>query len=233
MSDTNLRISPHYLGDAGKEYYIKGFTKATQPGRLFQAEYFRPYCNEGLILLDFGCADGFFLRNLPAKKRIGVEVNDTARLKCEEVSYLDGCAIDLHATLASVETASVDIAISNHCLEHVPNPLENLEELYRVLKKEGLIVLVVPFDDWRNAAHKNWDPDDKNHHLYTWSPMNLGNLVSEAKFDVLNTRICSQAWSPKIFWIQRWLGIHAFLMACRLLSVLRNRREIFLLAKKL
>lgn len=232
MDDKKLKISNHYLGDAGKDYFAKGFKKETQPGRLFQSEYFKPYCNDRLTLLDFGCANGLFLRNLPAKKRIGVEANPAARLKCVEESCKDGNSIELHETLSTIESNIVDIAISNHCLEHVPNPFENLEELYRVLKKDGLFVLIVPFDDWRNSDNKKWKPADHNHHLYTWCPMNIGNLVAEAKFNVLETKICTQAWSPKIFWVQRLFGNRAFRLACYLLSVLINRREIFLLAKK-
>jgi SAM-dependent methyltransferase len=231
MADKKLRISNHYLGDAGKNYFAKGFKTETQPGRLFQLEYFKPFCNDRLTLLDFGCADGFFLRNLPAKKRIGVEANSAARLKCVE-SCQDGCSIKLHETLSTIRSGSIDIAISNHCLEHVPNPLENLEELYRVLKKDGVFVLIVPFDDWRNSDNKKWKPADYNHHLYTWSPMNIGNLVTEAKFKVLDTKICTQAWSPKILWINRFFGNFVFRYACFMLSALINRREVFLLAKK-
>ena len=233
MTDKKLRISSHYLGESGKMYFEGGFKKESEPGRLFQARHFQPYCDEGLDLLDFGCADGFFLRALPARRRIGIEVNPAARQRCEELCREENTSIELHETLSSVENEAVDIIISNHCLEHVPNPIENLEQMRRCLRPQGDLLLVVPFDDWRNNKHKNWRAGDTDFHLYTWSPMNLGNLVCDAGFHVITSNICSQAWSPKILWIQTYMGDFFFKIACRLLSEIRNRREVFLAAKKM
>ncbi len=55
-------VSPHYLGTRGRSYYQKGFGPQKHEGRLLQAEYFRPYCGDALVLLDFGSADGLFPR---------------------------------------------------------------------------------------------------------------------------------------------------------------------------
>lgn len=74
-----MNISKHYLDDRGRNYFQKGFGPDKAAGRLLQAEYFLPFCREELVLLDFGCADGLFLRNLPAKRRIGVEAIAEAR----------------------------------------------------------------------------------------------------------------------------------------------------------
>ncbi|ABC76303.1 class I SAM-dependent methyltransferase [Syntrophus aciditrophicus] len=232
MPNDKLRISSHYLGDSGKKYFEDGFKKESEPGRLFQSRYFQPYCDRDIDLLDFGCADGFILRSLPARRRIGIEVNPAARQRCEELCLKENTSIELHDTLTCVENEAVDTIISNHCLEHVPNPMENLEHMKRCLRPRGYLVLVVPFDDWRNAQHRVWQPNNKDHHLYTWSPMNLGNMVSEAGFQIVSVSLCSQAWSPKIIWIQRKMGDFFFKIACRVLSIIKNRREVLLVARK-
>lgn len=49
--------------------------------------------------------------------------------------------------LSRIESSSYDFVISSHVLEHVANPLQALGEWVRVLKDNGLFVLVVPRRD--------------------------------------------------------------------------------------
>lgn len=55
--------------------------------------------------------------------------------------------IDLIADskLLPFKNESVDIIISQAVLEHTPDSVENIDEMYRVLKKNGLIYCEVPF----------------------------------------------------------------------------------------
>ena len=57
-----------------------------------------------------------------------------------------------------------------------------------VLKPGGLLVLYVPVDDWRLRRQRRVDPD-VNHHLYTWTPLLLANLLREAGFADPNCRV--------------------------------------------
>ena len=41
-----------------------------------------------------------------------------------------------------------DFVISSNCLEHVANPLEAIQEWVRVLKKDGLLLIIVPHKDY-------------------------------------------------------------------------------------
>jgi len=49
--------------------------------------------------------------------------------------------------LEQVPSDSYDFVLSSHCLEHVANPLKAIAEWKRVLKEQGLLVLVVPHKD--------------------------------------------------------------------------------------
>ncbi len=51
------------------------------------------------------------------------------------------------SNLQCIEDSSYDFVLSSHCIEHLANPLEGLAEWIRVLKQDGLIVLVVPHKD--------------------------------------------------------------------------------------
>lgn len=222
--------SEHYLGERGREY-AKGFD-ALELGRIYQTHYFRNHCTENRVLLDFGCADGLFLRSLPARARIGVEANPAVRKQCIELSRQASRPIELHENLSTVTNESVDVVISNHSLEHVLNPLHEIREVERVLKPAGLLLIVVPFDDWRSKRHRTWSTGDPDHHLFTWSPLNLGNLVSEAGLKVQHCSVHTAAWSPKFFWIHRFFGVCMFALACYLFGLLTNRREVFCRAVK-
>lgn len=230
---TELRnVSKNYLGIRGQKYFGKRFGPEMQDGRLLQSEYFRPFCGGDLVVLDFGCADGLFLRNLPAKRRIGVEVNEEALEHCHEICQKEGCAIELYKTLEEIKEGIVDVIISNHCLEHIPNPFGSLLEMLKVLRPGGRLVLMLPFDDWRSRGHREWWLGDHDKHLYTWSPQNIGNLLAEAGFVVEWAKMITSAWSPKFMGLRRFLPAVVFNAIRWEFAIMRQRRQVFCLAHK-
>lgn len=62
------------------------------------------------------------------------------------------------ADLKPVKDSSYDCLLASHCLEHVANPLRALSEWRRVLKEDGLMLLLLPHRDgtfdWRRPATK-------------------------------------------------------------------------------
>lgn len=50
-------------------------------------------------------------------------------------------------SLEFIADGTYDFVLSSHCLEHLANPLPSLAEWGRVLKDDGLLVLVVPHKD--------------------------------------------------------------------------------------
>ena len=131
---------------------------------------FIDHCNENLVTLDFGCGGGYLLANLPAKRRIGVEVNEFAR----EMATANG--IEVFDSAAPLEDGSIDLIVSNHALEHCRYPLGELKALYQKLADGGTAVFAVPCETVKNV----YKEDDVNQHLYSWSPQALGNLFQEA-----------------------------------------------------
>ena len=232
MPQIYQNMSQHYLGERGESYFSIKFGSDMEFGRIFQSRYFLPYCREDWVLLDFGCADGLFLRNLPAREKIGVEVNPAARERCTQVGMRSADQIELHKSLISVESHRVDVVISNHCLEHVLAPFDTLKEILRILKPNGMFVVMVPFDDYRSKKNKTWKSRDLDNHLYTWSPMNLGNLLKEVGFAVERIDIHTRAWSPKLFWLHRVFGESIFRLSCYLLGAYKGRHEVFGIGRK-
>lgn len=49
--------------------------------------------------------------------------------------------------LSLIKSDSYDFILSSHCIEHIANPIKALSEWIRVLKADGMFVLVVPHKD--------------------------------------------------------------------------------------
>lgn len=51
------------------------------------------------------------------------------------------------SNLQGIEDACYDFVLSSHCIEHLANPLQGLAEWLRVLKEDGLLILIIPHKD--------------------------------------------------------------------------------------
>ena len=231
MKKGSALISKRFLGKRGAEY--QAHRAAPYFGRVYQAKmYFESYISDNDTVLDLGCNDGLFLRHLPGKRHIGVEVSEAARRECARASAESGIQVELYEDISAVPSGSADIVISNHCLEHTLSPFDVLSQVKRVLKPDGLFIMVIPFDDWRNSVHRRWEPDDIDNHLYTWSPRNIGNLLVEVGFQVEETRFCQIATSKKLYWVHHVFGDRAFRIVSNLLARYKRKGETFVRARK-
>jgi SAM-dependent methyltransferase len=224
--------SPHYLGEGGKRYAVNRFDARNEFVRNYQARYFQPYCDPEGVLLDFGCGDGSILRALPCREAIGIEVNPACVEIIRRREHSDPRPIRVLPSLEEVGESSVDLVISNHALEHTRDPLSTLHAIMRVLKPGAKLVLVVPFDDWRDGVNSSWRPQDRNNHLFTWSPLNLGNLVTEAGFAVETIQLHTFACTPKLKFVYDVCGERVFRHASRALGWWKHRREGLCVARK-
>ena len=53
------------------------------------------------------------------------------------------------------EDKTYDLILCNHVLEHIPDDLKAMSELYRVLKKGGTLIAQVPLDENRNSTFED------------------------------------------------------------------------------
>jgi len=108
------------------------------------------------------------------------------------------------------------------------NPLQELLALKPLLKPGGTIAFVVPCDSIRYR----YNPQDVNYHLFSWSPQNLGNLFTQAGFEVQSVQALVHKWPPGYRHLAR-LGRPAFNVACRLYGHLaRSWFQVSLCARR-
>ncbi len=125
-------------------------------------------------LLDVGCGNGRYLSTMRSLgwQVQGVELSDEGVRVCR--------LADLpvhHGDLASASfpDAAFDLVTVRHVIEHIPTPHAFMQELARVLKPGGLLVVETPNvealgRDWFGA---NWYANDVPRHLILFSPRSL------------------------------------------------------------
>jgi SAM-dependent methyltransferase len=165
---------------------------------ILNAWKFSPYVSGRNEILDFGCGNGALLKALGG--RYGVEINPHAAAAAR------GRGLIVEENIEAFAEESFDLIVSNHCLEHVENPLGELRGMRRVIRNDGLLVMVVPC----HAANFPFRNADRDYHLFSWSAANLGNLVKLAGFEIVQSRELRHRWPPKWQFIARRVGIRAF-----------------------
>ena len=161
-------------------------------------------------VLDFGCGGGFLLKNLNCAGRYGIEPNATAR----EAATRNGATVYANSSdaLKALGPGSIDTIISDNALEHALEPWRELSALRPLLKRGGILHVVVPCENigWKFQA------DDINQHVYSWGPQSLGNLAKAAGFEVEAARPYIHKWPPRVSQHIAKLGRPAFNFAARL-----------------
>jgi 2-polyprenyl-3-methyl-5-hydroxy-6-metoxy-1,4-benzoquinol methylase len=136
-------------------------------------------------ILDIGAGTGDFL--FSAKKAgwkiFGAEPSEGAR----ELASQKG--VELQVDTSSFAAGSFDVITMWHVLEHVPNLEVQINELKRLLKSDGLIVVAVPnFKSYDAQKYKeHWAAYDVPRHLYHFSPSAIKNIF-EAKGFLLTSQ---------------------------------------------
>lgn len=176
---------------------------------------FKDFIKESDNVVDFGCGGAYLLSNINCKNKIGVEINSEARSNASRLG------IKTVAKAEDLKDNWADVIISNNALEHVDRPLDELNALYKKIKKGGLIVFVVPHE-----LDNRWVPNDANQHLYTWNSMCAGNLFTKAGFRVKKVQIIKHTW-PKDNYMQYYnlFGETIFNIICRIKGQLDKHIE--------
>jgi len=144
---------------------------------------------KGARVLDLGCATGDLIAELKDRgcEVWGVDLDKNAvnfakkYLKLENV-YAMSC--DEFFKLPNLP--KFDLIIFFELLEHLDNPLEFIQNIKKILKEDGTIVMSTPSRE-RILANL-WQSDFPPHHLTRWNENAIFNLFEKIGFKI--TRIC-------------------------------------------
>lgn len=89
--------------------------------------------------------------------------------------------------LSKIENKEYDFVISSHCLEHIANPLKALNEWHRILKNDGLLLLILPnkvsnFDRYRPTTTFEHILEDYNNQMTEHDLTHVEEVLSLTDF---------------------------------------------------
>ena len=165
-----------------KESFIKHFFK----NALLNKKTLDPKFEHPGKILDIGCGSGKFLFEMKKKgwEVYGVEVNESAAKLGNELENLNiHCGNLLTSKFPS---NSFDYIRSNHSFEHMMNPIEVLNEIHRIIKPDGKLMIGVPNIDSFNARvfKKYWWYLGAPAHTFNYSVSTLSQILNKTGFKV-------------------------------------------------
>lgn len=207
-------------------------------------------------LLEIGCANGSFLTRAADVGWVvdGVEPSQAAA----EIARAKGLDVYCgHLTDAHIGSEQRDWVALWMVLEHVPNPVETIDEIFRILRPGGGLALSVPnaatWERW--VFGRYWLGYDAPRHLQVFTATSLSQLLTNHGFE--EVRVIHQAnarywwgsmaaWAQAKFphrrWPQRWMDYFRteppavwkwfLLVPAKIVAMLRCSGRITVIARK-
>ena len=203
----NMQVSNYY----DEKYFAWEKEAGEFGGRVSQTKFSR-YISKDDDVLDFGCGGGYLLKNINCNRKVGIEPSKSAFETAEQNG------LEMYLSTDEVPDEYVDVIISDNALEHTLRPLDELKALWPKLRFGGKLIFIVPCE---NISY-SYKPNHINHHLYSWSPMCLGNLVTEAGYHIIESKPYIHKWPPYYQLVLKITGRRIFEMICRITGRIRR-----------
>lgn len=148
--------------------------------------WIKNFKKESLSILDIGCGTGDFLNT--AKKEgwnvYGFEPNE----KAKEISKSKN--INLIDDLNSYESNSFDVITMWHVLEHVYDLDSQINQIKKLLKKDGLLIIAVPNYKSYDAKYykSNWAAYDVPRHLWHFSKTSIKKIFNNYQMNLIHIK---------------------------------------------
>lgn len=152
----------------------------------------------GKRALDIGCGRGQSLKIL---QHYGYECYGTelSSFSARTAASLPGSRIFTQGLLdCHFPGQFFDLVLVWHVLEHLPNPMEVLQEIFRILTPGGTLLLCVPNIESLQAriTGNDWFHLDLPRHLYQYNPAALTTLLSQIGFRISRQHTFSMEQGP-------------------------------------
>ena len=133
----------------------------------------------GKKILDIGCGTGDFLKYMQNKKWEidGIEKNEGARKIAIKKNN-----IKINSDLLSLkEKDKYDVVTMWHVLEHIYYPQSYIKKIYKILKKDGVIIIAVPNCNSYDAKKykENWVAYDLPIHVSHFRKKDIYNIANK------------------------------------------------------
>ncbi|MGP8246934.1 MAG: class I SAM-dependent methyltransferase [Bryobacteraceae bacterium] len=219
-------VEKRYIGESGLAYHRANHSFKEEIYTIVarsRARKFAAWVTEEDVVLEYGVGTALNLIGLVCKTRLGFDISPAGR----DICAAHGIAFT--TSESDLAPASYSVVICHHVLEHVSNPYAMLCLLSTLLRSGGRLILNVPFED--RASYRRFKYDEPNHHLYSWNPQTLGNLVVAAGLELERIDIRPFGYEQRLAPIGR-TSFFLYRCALTLVRALRPVREIMLVGRK-
>lgn len=145
----------------------------------------------GAKLLDIGCGGGYFLRIM---RQLGFQTKgiepSPSGAEAAKRGGLDVFQGTLEEFIRSSGNEKFDVITLSHVLEHVPDPVETLQLMKRLLYPNGYIWVAVPNGGcvWAKKLGTVWHSTDVPYHLQQFTCESMRKAVSLAGLQIMDFR---------------------------------------------
>lgn len=123
--------------------------------------------------LDVGCGSKPYAHLYRSDEYVGLEIDSTANRQAKKADYFyDGNKFPF-------ADESFDSVVANEVLEHVFNPEQFLNEVARVLRPQGLVLMTLPFV---------WDEHEQPYDFARYSSFGVKALLQRHGFEIIEQR---------------------------------------------
>jgi 2-polyprenyl-3-methyl-5-hydroxy-6-metoxy-1,4-benzoquinol methylase len=170
------------------------------------------YINGGSIL-EVGCGTGGFIQELIRSGNwvvSGIEPNQKAAEFTQKKT--DATIYPCRFSDVEFEPGSFDAIVLWTVLEHLDQPIKDLQYAYRLLRKNGWLFFSIPNVESLNLKifKKYWSGWDIPRHLHIFPRSTLHEILHQIGFSIVDERCIStsyQALGHNLeFWSQEWEG---------------------------
>lgn len=142
------------------------------------------------VVLDVGCYDGLFLRQINCKQKVGIDLHPV-RVN-PEIDY-----VQADGRVLPFQKETFDFVYALDVIEHIDRDLDFIQSLVRILAPGGILVLSTPSEDIRLFPNflTKWISHKWGHYLRLgYSEESLGKLFNNQNVKIKITPMKAQSY---------------------------------------
>ncbi len=153
------------------------------------------HIKNGVNILDIGCGDCALLNKIKNRIKCGVGIDE--RIKPQKNNNIELKKLSIKTGLP-FEKSTFDVITMTAFIEHLDNPYKLLNDVNRVLKKNGLIIITTPTPKSRpiweflvNLGFSDEESDEEgvNAHKHYFNLNELSTILKETGFKIVESKL--------------------------------------------
>ncbi len=179
-----------YYGEKDEKFEgrVEGFIDYFRRNR---AKRLHKHLKNGAKVLDIGCGNGKFLKSLTLFGKYelnGIEMEGNSANRAAKIKEIKLKIGSLKPD--DFQAESLDAVTLFHVFEHLTEPMETLEIITKIVKKDGIVMMSFPnIDSFQSRMFKGkWLHLDPPRHLFFFSPNDFKDLMEVFGFELITEK---------------------------------------------